>query len=200
MHYVNLRQNTTPEIYIGYNTSRAPLGNPEGFKPDQTVSYSIPSTKNFKPGIVYLEGNWKNNPDNMKLQNDTGRILLTYHARSVNIIAGGKGGGVVFSDEGGGAAAGSTAKLPNKSLGADLSQDDSFRIDGQRLWLDRCARQREVVAHAVDVTADPAEIGLHVDRDHGRVVGPQRAVERPWIGFGFHEARGGRSRGRPGEG
>jgi hypothetical protein len=134
LHYVNLRQNTIPERYIGYNTSRAPLGNPEGFKPDQTVSYSIPSTNNFKPGTVYLEGNWKNNPDNMELQNDTGRILLTYHAKSVNIIAGGKGGGVVFSDEGGGAAAGSTAKLPNKSLGADLSQDDSFRIDGQRLY------------------------------------------------------------------
>jgi thiol-disulfide isomerase/thioredoxin len=134
LHYVDLRQNTTPEIYIGYNTSRAPLGNPEGFKPDQTVSYSIPSTKNFKPGTVYLEGNWKNNPDNMELQNETGRILLTYHAKSVNIIAGGKGGGVVFNDEGGGSAAGSTAKLPNKSLGADLSQDDSFRIDGQRLY------------------------------------------------------------------
>lgn len=90
---------------------RAPLGNPEGFKPDQTVSYSIPSTKNFKPGTVYLEGNWKNNPDNMELQNDTGRILLTYHAKSVNIIAGGKGVGVVFNDEGGGSAAGSTSAI-----------------------------------------------------------------------------------------
>jgi thiol-disulfide isomerase/thioredoxin len=134
LYYVDLNQSTTPEIYIGYNTSRAPIGNPEGFKPDQTVSYSIPSTKNFKPDTVYLQGNWKNNPDNMELQNDTGRILLPYHAKSVNIIAGGKGGGVVFNDEGGGAVAASTAKIPNKSLGADLSQDGSFRIDGQRLY------------------------------------------------------------------
>jgi thiol-disulfide isomerase/thioredoxin len=37
LYYVDLRQNTTPEIYIGYNTARTPLGNPEGFKPDQTV-------------------------------------------------------------------------------------------------------------------------------------------------------------------
>jgi len=37
-----------------------------------TVSYSIPSTTNFKPHIVYLQGKWKNNPDNMELQNDTG--------------------------------------------------------------------------------------------------------------------------------
>ena len=35
----------------------------------------------------------------MELQSDTGRIILTYYAKSVNIIAGGKGGGVVFNDE-----------------------------------------------------------------------------------------------------
>ncbi len=107
LQYVDLRQSTTPEIYIGYDKARAPLGNPEGFKPDQTVSYSISATTNFKPDIVYLQGNWKNNPDNMELQNDTGRIVLTYYAKSVNIIAGGKGGGVVFNDEGVGGVAGS---------------------------------------------------------------------------------------------
>ena len=133
LYYVNLRQNTTQEIYIGYNTTRASLGNPEGFKQDQTVSYSIPSTTNFKPHIVYLQGKWKNNPDNMELQNDTGRIVLIYYAKSANIIAGGRGGGVVFNDEGiGGAAA--VASKSNNSLGQDLSSDGSFRIDGQRLY------------------------------------------------------------------
>ena len=134
LYYVNLRQNTTQEIYIGYNTTRASLGNPEGFKQDQTVSYSIPSTTNFKPHIVYLQGKWKNNPDNMELQNDTGRIVLIYYAKSANIIAGGRGGGVVFNDDegiGGGAAA---ASKSNNSLGQDLSSDGSFRIDGQRLY------------------------------------------------------------------
>jgi thiol-disulfide isomerase/thioredoxin len=28
LYYVDLRQNMTPEIYIGYNTARTPLGNP----------------------------------------------------------------------------------------------------------------------------------------------------------------------------
>lgn len=37
LQYVDLRQSTTPEIYIGYDTARAPLGNPEGL----TRSYSI---------------------------------------------------------------------------------------------------------------------------------------------------------------
>ncbi|MFL6472765.1 MAG: redoxin family protein [Nitrososphaeraceae archaeon] len=133
LKYVDLRQSTTPEIYIGYNTRRMPLGNPEGFKSDQTVSYSIPSNTNFKPDIAYLEGKWKNNPDNMELQSDTGRIVLTYYAKSVNIIAGGKGGGAVFNDKGieGSAAA---ASKSNKSLGEDLTSDGSFRIDGQRLY------------------------------------------------------------------
>jgi hypothetical protein len=136
LYYVDLRQNTTPEIYIGYNTTRMPLGNPEGFKPDQTVSYSIPSTANLKPDILYLQGKWKNNPDNMELQNDTGSIVLIYYAKSVNIIAGGKGGGVVFNDEGveEEAAAASTSRISNKSLGEDLSPDGSFTIDGQRLY------------------------------------------------------------------
>jgi thiol-disulfide isomerase/thioredoxin len=135
LQYVDLSQSTTPEIYIGYDKARAPIGNPEGFKPGQTISYSIPSNTNFKPHIAYLQGNWKNNPDNMQLQSDTGRIVLTYYAKSVNIIAGGKGGGAVFNDEEvGGAAAASTAKIPNKSLGEDLSPDGSFRIDGQRLY------------------------------------------------------------------
>ena len=136
LYYVDLKQSTTPEIYIGYSTARAPLGNPEGFKPDQTVSYSIPSTTNFKPSIVYLQGKWKNNPDNMELQNDTGRIVLLYYAKSVNIIAGGRNGGVVINDKGGGGGATTTtaATTSNNSLGEDLSSDGSFRIDGQRLY------------------------------------------------------------------
>ena len=131
LYYVDLGRGTTPEIYIGYKTARAPLGNPEGFRPDQTVSYSIPSTTNFKPDVVYLQGEWKNNPDNMELQSDTGRIVLVYYGKSVNIIAGGNGRGVVFNDKEKDAAA---APPSNNSLGEDLSSDSSFRIDGQRLY------------------------------------------------------------------
>src|SRR5215207_2925333 len=147
LYYVDLRQSTTPEIYIGYDKARAPIGNPEGFKPDQTISYSIPSDTNFKPHIAYLQGNWKNNPDNMQLQSDTGRIVLTYYAKSVNIIAGGKGGGIVFNDEVEEAATASTAKIPNKSLGEDLSPDRSFRIDGQRLY--NLAIHNNYAAHSI---------------------------------------------------
>jgi thiol-disulfide isomerase/thioredoxin len=136
LYYVDFSQHITPEIYVGYNTARAPLGNPEGFRPNHTVLYSIQSNTNFKPNVIYLQGNWKNNPDNMELQNDTGRILLTYYAKAVNIIAGGKGGGVVSNDVGTRAVAGAASNVntQNKSLGVDVSQDGSFKIDGQRLY------------------------------------------------------------------
>jgi thiol-disulfide isomerase/thioredoxin len=154
---VDLTQATTPEIYLGYDKARAPIGNPEGFKPDQIVSYSIPSNTNFKPSIVYLQGNWKNNPDNMELQSDTGRIALVYYAKSVNIVAGGKGGGIVYNDNdeaaaGGGGGHGqsgvnSTAGISNNSLGVDLSQNGSFRIDGQRLY--NLAMHNDYNAHSI---------------------------------------------------
>ena len=51
--------------------------------------------------------------------------------------------------------------------------------------LDRRARQRQVVAHLVDIAADAAEIGLHVDDDQRGVVGPQVAVVGPGVGLGL---------------
>jgi hypothetical protein len=85
----------TPEIYLGYQLTRERLGNIENFQPDETVSYNIPHNNNitnFKPNSVYLEGQWKNNPDNVELQSETGRIVLNYFAKSVNIVADGSPG------------------------------------------------------------------------------------------------------------
>ena len=63
------------------------------------------------------------------------RVVLTYYAKSVNMIAGGKGGRVVSNDVGVvAAAAASISSISIKSLGEDLSSEDSFKIDGQRLY------------------------------------------------------------------
>jgi thiol-disulfide isomerase/thioredoxin len=144
MQYVDLNQSITPEIYLGYDKARAPIGNPEGFKPDQIVSYSIPSDMSLKPGIVYLQGDWKNNPDNIELQSDTARIALIYYAKSVNMVAGGKGEGIVINDndndehrvagDNGRVVLSASSNTSNKSLGQDLSQNGSFTIDRQRLY------------------------------------------------------------------
>jgi thiol-disulfide isomerase/thioredoxin len=135
----------TPEIYLGYQLARAPLGNPQNFQPDRTVAYSIPSgvdstTTNFKPSIVYLEGRWKNNPDNIELQSDTGRIILNYSAKSVNIVAGGTPGtvGKVSIDNFknlNGHISSSSLHQQEKDFGTDISKGTGeFSIDGQRLY------------------------------------------------------------------
>jgi thiol-disulfide isomerase/thioredoxin len=87
---VDFNQIKTPELYFGYQYARAQLGNIEGFNPDKTVNYTIP-TSNLKPNVIYLQGLWKNNPDSMELVGPDGKIILSYSSKSVNIVAGGKG-------------------------------------------------------------------------------------------------------------
>lgn len=142
---VDLTKVTTPEIYLGYYYARAPLGNPQNFQPDQTVSYSVQSTTNFKPNIVYLDGQWKNNRDNMELESATGRVVLTYYAKSLNIVASGKGQqGIVTEDD----RVGAPSKISNnQSGGMDLSQDGRFRLDGQRLY--NLALHNDYRAHSI---------------------------------------------------
>lgn len=123
---VDFSKINSPELYFGYQLARAPLGNPEGFKPDRTVNYSLVNPgSNIGPNVIYLDGTWKNNADNMQLQSEIGRIALVYSAKSINIVAGGKGEVAVSED-------GST--LDGKYLGADLSEGGKFTIDGQRLY------------------------------------------------------------------
>ncbi len=75
----------TPEIYLGYKTSRGNFGNQEGFQPDQVVGYKIPN--DIQANKVYLSGEWKNNEDNLELIGNEGTILLKYKAKNANIVA-----------------------------------------------------------------------------------------------------------------
>jgi thiol-disulfide isomerase/thioredoxin len=128
---VDFAKVNTPELYFGYQLARAPLGNPEGFKPNQIVTYSVPQRSDIKPNTIYLIGDWKNNADNMELQSDSGRIALVYSAKSANIVAGEKGAVAAaelsISEDG--------AALTNKSgRGIDLSDQGKLVVDGQRLY------------------------------------------------------------------
>lgn len=77
----------TPELYFGYSfvEGRNYLGNSEGFHAGQTVTYSLPAEQNRDN--YYLEGKWQNLPDSMKLESDNGKIVLSYFAKSVHIVA-----------------------------------------------------------------------------------------------------------------
>src|ERR671910_489727 len=123
---VDFSKINSPELYFGYQFAKASLGNSEGFKPDQSVNYSLATIdSDIKPNVIYLDGTWKNNADNMELQSNAGRIALVYSAKSINMVAGGNGEVSVSED-------GST--LLGKYRGADLSEEGEFTIDGQRLY------------------------------------------------------------------
>src|SRR6266540_2711594 len=119
----------SPELYFGYQFARDPLGSPEGFHPEQLVNYSIPSS-DLKPNLVYLQGVWKNNADNLELAGNTGKIILVYSAKSINIVAGGSGQAQVSED---GIKSGSQAS-GNSTGGSDINNSGQFNIDGQRLY------------------------------------------------------------------
>ncbi|HZC87984.1 MAG TPA: thiol-disulfide isomerase, partial [Nitrososphaera sp.] len=129
----------TPELYFGYQYARAPLGNPEGFKPDQVVKYTVPTdANNLTPNAIYLEGEWKNNADSMVLQSDSGRIMLIYSAKAANIVAGGHGQ-VQVSEDG--------ASVTAKSRGSDVSEDGQLVINNQRLY--NIAKHEQYGEHAL---------------------------------------------------
>ena len=116
----------TPELYFGNQGSNSAIGNSEGVHPGQTVTYTIPSLNgSIKPNTIYLEGKWKINHDNVELQSDSGRIGLLYSAKSVNLVAGGKGQGIVNEDN---------SLLSNYSRGVDTKNDSQFIIDYPRLY------------------------------------------------------------------
>lgn len=122
---VNFGQINTPELYFGYQFARAKLGNTEGFNPDQVMAYTTPENATIAPNRIYLDGDWKNNADNMELQGETGRIVLSYSARAVNIVAGGSGD-LYVSEDG--------SNLTGGSRGSDVSEQGAVTVDRQKLY------------------------------------------------------------------
>jgi hypothetical protein len=115
------------------------LGNNESFKPNQSVLYILPENTAIKPNIIYLEGKWKNNPDNMELQSNNGNIILKYNSKSVNIVAGGNGNFTVKQDR----------NLIKNDLSKDSSSDGKFLINGQRLY--NLVTNKEYGEHTIEI-------------------------------------------------
>jgi len=145
---VNFSKIQSPELYFGYELARTPLGNNESFKPNQSVLYILPENTAIKPNIIYLEGKWKNNPDNMELQSNNGNIILKYNSKSVNIVAGGNGNFTVKQDR----------NLIKNDLSKDSSSDGKFLIDGQRLY--NLVTNKEYGEHTIEI--DVKEKGFQI--------------------------------------
>jgi thiol-disulfide isomerase/thioredoxin len=145
---VNFSKIQSPELYFGYEFARTSLGNNDGFKPNQSVLYILPKNTAIKPNIIYLEGKWKNNPDSMELQSNTGSILLKYNSKSVNIVAGGKGNFTVTQD----------GNLIKNDLSKDSSSNGKFMIDDQRLY--NLVTNKEYGEHTIKI--DVKEEGFQI--------------------------------------
>ncbi len=121
----------TPELYLGYEFARTQLGNHEGFRPDETVSYAFPSGGKLAPNTVYLEGQWKSNSDSMELVSDSGKVALVFTAKNANIVAGNSTGSSAVVPELDGTS------IPASSIGSDAANGSvlgSVTVSGQRLY------------------------------------------------------------------
>lgn len=126
--YVDPNQRISPEIYLGYSSARSSLGNTEGFRPDQQVDYKIKlNNTQIQPNLVYLNGTWKNNADNIELVSNAGKIILTYYAKSINVVASGKGQQIKISEDN---------KFANNTSNnaIDIDKEAKVIVDNQRLY------------------------------------------------------------------
>lgn len=82
------RKRTTPELYAGYEFALPRgqnIGNERGLQAGKTILYELP--EELRKDIIYLQGSWKSNTDNLEAVDDTGSFFLRFTASSVNIVA-----------------------------------------------------------------------------------------------------------------
>jgi len=133
----------TPELYFGYKFAfgRNQLGNSEGFNPDQIVAYSIPDK--LQEDYFYLEGQWHNFDDRMKLVSENGKIVLPYFAKSVNIVAAGQTELQILLDGN---------PITPEDAGTDM-QGELVHISDERLY--NIISTREAASHTLTIIAKP---------------------------------------------
>ncbi len=82
---VDFSQIGTPEIYLGYSTSRQPIGNTQGFSPGQVASYNF--TGQLQKNTAYFSGRWYSAADRIIASGNDSKLFLVFKAKYVNIVA-----------------------------------------------------------------------------------------------------------------
>lgn len=134
----------TPEIYFGYEFAqgREYLGNSEGFQPEKIVRYDIPPS--LQNDHFYMEGQWQNLHDSMKLVSDNGKIVLPYSAKDVNIVASGTGGNIqILLDN---------KVVSNDDMGQDVKNGTANILD-HRLYNIISSKQQS--SHTITIISHP---------------------------------------------
>ncbi len=138
----DLTQIASPEIYLGYEFARVPLGNKEGFSTKNIVDYGEFNTTSIKlPNTVYLSGKWESKNDRI-ISTEKSKLFLVYKANKVNIVAGGKSEIKILVD-------GKT--LDNNSSGQD-SQNSAAQINEQRLY--NIVSSKDYEPHLLEIDAE----------------------------------------------
>lgn len=130
----------TPELYFGYDFAfgRNQIGNPEGFKPNQQVTYTIPDK--LHEGNFYLQGTWKNLDDRMILVSESGKIVLPYFAKEVNIVAAGTSQLEIFLNG---------QRIMPENAGSDVNPDGTVNIVESTLY--NLVRSSESSSHVLEI-------------------------------------------------
>ena len=79
---------TTPELYAGYGFALnrgQNIGNKKGLQVDKTNDYALP--EKIESDVIYLEGLWHSNKDNLEAKEVGASIVLDYLAHDLNIVA-----------------------------------------------------------------------------------------------------------------
>ena len=134
----------TPELYFGYDFAdgRNYFGNSEGFEPEKIVSYTIPS--DLQKDHFYLDGQWQNLHDSMKLSSDNGKIVLPYTAQDVHIVASGPGTGIQILLDG--------KPVTSSDAGQD-TENGTATISEHRLY--NIISSKQVGSHTLTIIGHP---------------------------------------------
>jgi len=134
----------TPELYFRYDFAdgRNYFGNSEGFEPEKIVSYTIPS--DLQKDHFYLDGQWQNLHDSMKLSSDNGKIVLPYTAQDVHIVASGVGTGIQILLDG--------KPVTSDDAGQDTKNGTAI-ISEHRLY--NIISSKQAGSHTVTIIAHP---------------------------------------------
>jgi len=133
----------TPELYFGYNFAfgRSQLGNSEGFQPNMDVSYKVPSQ--LRENHFYMDGTWKNLGDKMMLASESGRIILPYHAKQVNIVAAGNASLEILIDGN---------PISPSIAGTDIVDSNRVTVSGPTLY--NLVNEQGASRHTIEIRVD----------------------------------------------
>jgi len=139
----------TPELYFGYTfaQNRNQLGNEEGFRPNQDVTYSLPES--IQRHNFYLDGIWTNLEGSMKLVSDSGVIFLPYSGKELNIVTSGEADLRIYIDG---------LPIDSSIAGTDVGTNGRVHVHEPRLY--NLVKTETSEEHTLQIFVDTPEFEI----------------------------------------